>query len=257
VYALFNWDFTLRAVGGEGGDRDGMIVAERGLITRRSVSLEHRRIRGVEVRDNPFERLAGVVRLGALVTGLGDSEHRRRLLPTAPRAIAQDVIGRVLGAPAGPLAVLTTLIRHPASARLRRINRAIAAPLAAALIAVVAGQLVIAYGGVALALLCLPLALDRYRQLGHATDGAWLTVRSGSLRRHQVVIEYRAVLGWQLRQSIFQRRTGLATLVAAVGAGRGGYPVIDLPEEDAVALAREITPDWVTPFLDHRTSARP
>jgi putative membrane protein len=252
VYALFNWDFTLRAVGEEGGDRDGTIVAERGLITRRSVSLEHRRIRGVELRDNPFERLAGVVRLGALVTGLGDSEHRRRLLPTAPRAVAREVAGRVLGAPVGPRTVLTTLVRHPASARVRRISRAVLPPLTAALVALAAGQLMVAYGSAALALLCLPLALDRYRQLGHATDETRLAVRSGSLRRRQVVIEHRAVVGWRLRQSVFQRRAGLATLMVAVGAGRGGYPVIDLAEEDAVALAREITPQWVTPFLETR-----
>jgi putative membrane protein len=249
AYALFNWDFTLRAVGGEGGDRDGTIVAERGLITRRSVSLEHGRIRGVELRDNPLERLAGVVRLGALVTGLGDSEHRRRLLPTSPRDVVGDVAGRVLAAPAGPLPVLTTLTPHPAAARRRRISRALLPPLAATLIALAMGRLLVAYGIGALALLSFPLALDRYRQLGHANDGSRLAMRSGSLRRHQVVIDHRAVLGWELRQSLFQRRAGLVTLVAGVGAGRGGYPVIDLAEEEALTLAREITPRWVTPFL--------
>ncbi|MGI8333109.1 PH domain-containing protein [Actinomadura scrupuli] len=250
AYALFNWDFTLRAVGGEGGDRDGTIVAERGLITRRSVSLEHARIRGVELRDNPLERLAGVVRLGALVTGLGDSEHRRRLLPTSPREVVTGVAGRVMSAPAGSLSVLARLTGHPASARRRRISRAVLPPLAVAPVALVMGWPFVAYGAGALALLCLPLALDRYRQLGHADDGTRLTMRSGSLRRHQVIIEHRAVLGWELRQSLFQRRSGLVTLVAGVGAGRGGYPVIDLAEEDAVALARDITPQWVTPFLE-------
>jgi putative membrane protein len=250
VYALFNWDFTLRAVGGEGAGRDGMIVAERGLITRRSVSLEHARIRGVELRDNPLERLAGVARLGALVTGLGDAEHRRRLLPTSPLAVVREVAGRVLDVPAGPLGVLTTLTRHPAAARRRRIGRAVLPPLAAALVALLMGHLLFVYGSVALALLCLPLALDRYRQLGHADDGILLGVRSGSLQRRHVLIEHRAVVGWELRQSLFQRRAGLTTLVAGVGAGRGGYPVMDLAEQDAVALAQQITPQWVTPFLE-------
>jgi putative membrane protein len=250
VYALFNWDFTLRAVGGEGGDRDSMIVAERGLITRRSVSLEHGRIRGVELRDNPLERLAGVARLGVLVTGLGDSEHRRRLLPTSPLAVVRDAVGRVLGVPASPGTVLTTLTRHPPAALGRRVSRAVLPPLAAALCGLAMGWLPLVYGSVVLALLCVPLALDRYRQLGHAADGTLLGVRSGSLRRHQVVIEHRAVVGWELRQSLFQRRAGLATLVAGVGAGRGGYPMIDLAEEDALALIQEITPQWIGPFLD-------
>jgi putative membrane protein len=86
--------------------------------------------------------------------------------------------------------------------------------------------------------------------LGHADDGILLGVRSGSLQRRHVVIEHRAVVGWELRQSLFQRRAGLATLVAGVGAGRGGYPVMDLAEEDAVALAQQLTPQWVTPFLE-------
>ncbi|WP_460370902.1 PH domain-containing protein, partial [Actinocorallia lasiicapitis] len=79
VFALFNWDFTLRA------DGKDSLVAERGLLTRRAVTLERGRIRGVELRDNPLERVAGVVRLTALVPGLGDVEQRGTLLPTAPR----------------------------------------------------------------------------------------------------------------------------------------------------------------------------
>uniref|UniRef100_UPI001F5EC0BA PH domain-containing protein n=1 Tax=Actinomadura roseirufa TaxID=2094049 RepID=UPI001F5EC0BA len=90
VFTLFNWDFTLH-------ERDGSLVAERGLLTRRSVSLERRRLRGVELADNPFERMAGVVRLGALVTGLGDAAHRGRLLPAAPRPVALALAARVLG----------------------------------------------------------------------------------------------------------------------------------------------------------------
>ncbi|WP_131763131.1 PH domain-containing protein, partial [Actinomadura fibrosa] len=96
VFTLFNWDFTVSA-------RDGSLVAERGLVTRRSVALERRRVRGVEIADNPFERMAGVVRLGALVTGLGDAAHRGRLLPAAPRPVAEALAARVLGEVPGPL----------------------------------------------------------------------------------------------------------------------------------------------------------
>ncbi|MQY08191.1 PH domain-containing protein [Actinomadura macrotermitis] len=237
VFTLFHWDFTVYA-------RDGSIVAERGLVTRRSVALERRRIRGVELSDNPFERPAGVTRLGALVTGLGDAAQRGRLLPAAPRRVAEELAARVLGPIPGPL------LPHPRAARGRRVVRAVAPPAGLAALALLAGQPWVAGAGAAAALLAVPVGLDRYRQLGHATDAARLTLRSGSLRRRQVVIEHRAVVGWRIRQTLFQRRLRLATLVAAVGAGDGGYPAIDMAEPDAVAFAAGITPDWVVPFLE-------
>ncbi|MFA1545671.1 PH domain-containing protein [Actinomadura chokoriensis] len=236
AFTLFNWDFTVH-------ERDGSVVAERGLVTRRSVSLERRRLRGVELADNPFERLAGVTRLGALITGLGDAAHRGRLLPAAPRPVAESLAARVVGNIPGPL------IAHPPAARSRRIVRAVAPPSGFALLAVLAGQPWIAGLCAVLAVLAVPLGVDRYRQLGHATDGERLTVRSGSLRRRQVVVEHSAVVGWRIRRTLFQRRLGLATLFAAVGAGDGSYSSADMREADAVALAAAITPEWVTPFL--------
>ncbi|MFA1538626.1 PH domain-containing protein [Actinomadura monticuli] len=236
AFTLFNWDFTVR-------ERDGSVVAERGLLTRRSVSLERRRLRGVELADNPFERLAGVTRLGALITGLGDAAHRGRLLPAAPRPVAESLAARVVGAVPGPL------IAHPPAARGRRVVRAVAPPAGFAALALLAGQPWVAALCAVLAVPAVPLGLDRYRQLGHATDGGRLTVRSGSLRRRQVVVEHGAVVGWRIRRTLFQRRLGLATLFAAVGAGDGGYSSADMSEADAVALAAAITPDWVAPFL--------
>ncbi|WP_230421444.1 PH domain-containing protein, partial [Actinomadura soli] len=237
VFTLFNWDFTVR-------ERDGSVVVERGLLTRRSVSLERRRLRGVELADNPFERMAGVTRLGALITGLGDVAHRGRLLPAAPRTVAESLAARVVGNVPGPL------IAHPPAARGRRLVRAVAAPVGLAGLALLAGQPWVACVCAAFAVPAVPLGLDRYRQLGHVTDGGRLSVRSGSLRRRQVVVEHDAIIGWRIRRTLFQRRLGLATLFAAVGAGDGGYSATDMAEEDAVALAAGITPAWLTPFLE-------
>lgn len=242
AFTLFNWDFTVH-------ERDGSVVAERGLLTRRSVSLERRRLRGVELADNPFERVAGVTRLGALITGLGDAAQRGRLLPAAPRAAAEALAARVVGNVPGPLTA------HPPAARSRRVVRAVAPPAGVAVLAVLAGQPWVAGACAVVAVLAVPLGLDRYRQLGHATDGERLTVRSGSLRRRQVVVEHSAVIGWRVRQTLFQRRLGLATLFAAVGAGDGGCSATDMSEEDAVALAAAVTPAWLAPFLDGRPGA--
>ncbi|MFC5181537.1 PH domain-containing protein [Actinomadura harenae] len=236
AFTLFNWDFTVY-------ERDGSIVAERGLVTRRSVALERRRVRGVELSDNPFERVAGVVRLGALVTGLGDAAHRGRLLPAAPRSVAVALASRVLGPVPAPL------IPHPRAARGRRLVRATAPPLGAAVVCAFAGHLATTTAALFAALMAVPLGLDRYRQLGHADDGVRLTVRSGSLRRRQYVVEHDAIVGWRVRRTLFQRRAGLATLHAAVGAGEGGCAAVDMSESDALAMAWTITPDWIAPFL--------
>ncbi|WP_406313291.1 PH domain-containing protein [Streptosporangium sp. NBC_01639] len=242
MYAVFNWDFTLRG-------REGYLVAERGLITRRSVSLERRRVRGFELVEGLAERGAGFARAWAIVTGLGDSETRGQLMPVAPRAVVLDVVGEAIG----PIA--TGLRAHPVAARRRRLFRAVFPWLVIALCAVPAATawsplwwgLVVP--ALILAGLGVPLGLDRYRSLGHTYDGARLSVRSGSLRRSQAVVEERAVVGWTLRQTWFQRRAGVLTVVAGVGAGSGGYAAIDVGEAEGVAFAAEVSPGWLAPFV--------
>lgn len=243
TYAVLHWDFTLRA-------REGYLVAERGLLTQRAVSLERRRVRGYEIVDTPTERWAKIARVWAIVTGLGDSQTRGQLLPAVPRNDALETVGRAVGTLAAPLRP------HPPQARRRRLFRAVAPWAALAVAGTVPPLLtggwtwwVIPAIALVLALLGVPLGLDRYRSLGHAYDGTRLSVRSGSLRRVQAVVERRAVVGWTFRQTWFQRRARVMTVIAGVGAGAGGYQAIDVAEEAGPAFAAEVTPDWVAPFI--------
>lgn len=243
MYAVFHWDFTLTR-------RDRYLVAERGLITRRSVSLEARRVRGYELVDALAERWAGVVRTWAIVTGLGDSQTRGQLLPDVPRQRALEIVGQAIGP------FTADLRPHPPVARNRRLFRAIVPWLVVAAVLGLAawwsGAGLLWVLGVAALLLAAagwPLGADRYRSLGHGYDGTRLSVRSGSLRRAQAVVERRAVVGWRLEQTWFQRRAGVYTLVAGVGAGKGGYSAIDVSESQAAGFPTEVTPEWLTPFL--------
>ncbi|QYC43663.1 Bacterial membrane flanked domain protein [Nonomuraea coxensis DSM 45129] len=243
MYAVFNWDFVLKR-------RDGYLVAERGLVNRRSVSLESQRVRGYEIVDGLAERWAGVVRAWAIVTGLGDSRTRGQLLPDVPRPVAYAVTGEAVGP------YDAALRAHPPVARNRRLFRAIfpwaVLTLLSAVAALATGMTlwwILAVVALLLACAGIPLGLDRYASLGHGYDGARLSVRSGSLRRSQAVIERRAVVGWRLRQTWFQRRAGVLTLIAGVGAGTGGYEAIDVSEAQGVAFPTEVTPEWLTPFL--------
>jgi putative membrane protein len=47
-----------------------------------------------------------------------------------------------------------------------------------------------------------------------------------------------------VRQTVVQRRAGLATLRACVGAGRGGYPTVDMAAEETAAFARAASGSW-------------
>jgi putative membrane protein len=243
-FAVANWDFTLAA-------RDGMLVSTRGLLTRRSVSLERRRVRGWELLESPLERLASVGRLRAIVTGLRHRSVRGQLLPIGPRPVLLEVAGDAVF-PFRP-----ELIAHPGAALRRRLVRAVLPWPAAAAVAIAlhlpgwlaAACLVLAVAGV-------PLALDRHRALGHAADGEHVAVREGSLRRRQVVIERRGVVGWRVRQTWFQRRAGLVTLTVAVGAGRGGYPIVDAGAGEAIAFATSVTPRWLAGLVEEEPGAR-
>jgi len=235
MYAVFHWDFTLRR-------RGGFLVAERGLVNRRSVSLERERVRGYELLDGIGERLAGVARLRAVVTGLGDSRTRGQLLPVTPRSYALEVAAEAIWPFTRPL------LRHPPAALRRRLFRAVAPWAVLSAVAFATGWPVAGVAAAILAVLGVPLGLDRYRSLGHAFDGAHLAVRSGSLRRTQANLEGRAVVGWTVRQTWFQRRSRVVTVIAGVGAGSGGYSAVDAGEEQGVDLIAQVTPDWIRPF---------
>jgi putative membrane protein len=59
------------------------------------------------------------------------------------------------------------------------------------------------------------------------------------------------VIGWTVSQSLFQRWAGLVTVTATTAAGHGGYPVIDVPTADGLAVAEQAVPRLLGPFLQH------
>jgi putative membrane protein len=92
----------------------------------------------------------------------------------------------------------------------------------------------------------VPLGLGRYAALGHTAGPRSFSVRSGLLVREQAVLQRRAVVGWQVSQTVFQRRAGLATVVACVGAGTGGYAAVDMAAGDVAAFTAAASGPWAT-----------
>ncbi|MCU1605904.1 MAG: conserved rane protein of unknown function [Modestobacter sp.] len=232
--ALVNWRFRLVR-------RGGSLIAVRGLVTRRHTELEIDRIRGCTVTEGLGMRLVGAARASALVTGLGDAARRGQLLPLGPRSEAWALSSRLAENP-GPLHA------HPPAARRRRVVRATAPGavvlVAAAVLTTTEGWWGLLPVGAALVALGIPLGLGRYAALGHAAGPRSLAVRAGWLLREHTVLQRRAVVGWQVRQSVFQRRAGLATVLACVGAGNGGYAAVDLAADEAAAFARTASGPW-------------
>jgi putative membrane protein len=51
-----------------------------------------------------------------------------------------------------------------------------------------------------------------------------------------------------VQQSFFQRRAGLATVLACVGAGRGGYAALDLAADEVADFTVAASEAWATSF---------
>jgi putative membrane protein len=77
---------------------------------------------------------------------------------------------------------------------------------------------------------------------GDAAGPTWLITRHGSLDRDRDCLEAPGIIGWTVRQTFFQRRAGLATLVAATAAGKKRYRVVDVPLDQAWSLVEAVTP---------------
>ncbi|SDY03796.1 putative membrane protein [Amycolatopsis xylanica] len=249
------WDFRLEREPG------GTLRVHRGLFTTRSISLEEKRLRGVEVVEPIGNRLSGAARVDAIATGMrktddNDKTDYHTLLPAAPLALANEVAATVLDEPVSPT-VSARLTGHPEAARGRRLRWWLGSVLVVLATLTLLGVLLtdvllIIAGALAVPLipLAVALALDAYRNLGHGLTGEYLVSRHGAMRRSTVALQRTGVIGWTIKQSIFQRRKGLLTLEATTAAGSGGYSVYDIGEPDGIAFADQAVPDLLTQFLE-------
>ncbi|MEU6710697.1 PH domain-containing protein [Nonomuraea sp. NPDC046802] len=233
----------------------GRLRLRRGLLTVRSLTLQERRLRGVELSEPLLLRMGGGARVKTVATGLGkagehETEDVAALTPPVPRALAAQVAARIAGV--SP-AVFAALAPHPRAARRRRIVRALAtfAVLSAA---------------TALATLLLPVpwlwlvpavalpaglwvAVAGAASLGHALGERHLLARRGAVARRTIALERRGISGWTFSESYFQRRSGLLTVSAATAAGKGRYDVVDVGHGDGLDLAARAVPGLLEPFL--------
>ncbi|MFF0447786.1 PH domain-containing protein [Streptomyces sp. NPDC004609] len=247
------WNYRLEREPG------GTLRVRRGLFTARSISVEERRLRGVELVEPLGVRLLGAARVDAVATGIAKDDKDKHadlqvLLPPAPRALADAVAGQVLREPRTPTDA--PLTPHPRAARNRRLRAGLALVAVPLVVLCALGFWltdVLLYIAAACAVVGLPaaviFALDAYRSLGHGISGDYLVARSGSARRTTVALQRGGVIGWTLTQSVFQRRAGVLDLTATTAAGSGAYTVYDAGESEGLAFASDAVPGLLEPFL--------
>ncbi len=220
-----------------------------GLLRLRERSYDMSRLRGGTLRQPVLVRVFGGARLDAVMTGVHGAGESSVLLPPCPAATAEAVLTGLVG---DPDVVTGPLRGHGRRATSRRWTRALGVPVLLGLaLAATAGLWGISVvpvwvwpTWVAVTAWCALLAVDRADALGHRVDGRWVVMRSGSVERRRDCIAAAGIIGWTVRQSPFQRRSGVATLVAATAAGVKRYPLIDVPEDQAWEIAAQASP-WV------------
>lgn len=212
---------------------------EHGLLRKREHTFDMRRLRGGTLRQPLLVRLLGGARLDAVMTGVAGAGEASLLLPPCPARTAESVLTELIedaDAVSGPVR------GHGAAATRRRWTRGLALPVVVAVVLIVASTFVPVPGWVwivvpVLVACCALLAADRARALGHRVDGQWLVARAGSVERRRDCIAAEGIIGWTVRQTFFQRRAGVATLIAATAAGVKHYQVIDVPAGQSWSIA--------------------
>ncbi|QSB12707.1 PH domain-containing protein [Natronosporangium hydrolyticum] len=250
------WRFRLTRVPRPEGSA---LRTSQGLFKTRQIDRDEGRIRGIQISEPVLWRWLGVADTNVISTGLneGGLSPASTILPRGPVTVARRVAAEVLRAAPNPLTA--PLRPHPAAAGRRRYWWGIAIAAAVVAAAGIAATTIepVPNWAPLLASALLPLTLlaaaVAYRALGHTLAGSYLVVRSGLVSRATVALHGGAIVGWRLRQSLWQRRLGLLSLTATTAAGYGAYEATDLAADDALALADQAAPGLLRPFLltDH------
>jgi putative membrane protein len=250
AYVVQWWD--LRLVRG-GSPAAGTLRLTAGLFTTRSTSVELARVRGLRQSRPGLMRLAGGAELATYATGV--EKGVTSVLPPCPREVTERVSADLLGDVA-PMTV--DLVPHGPRARRRLRTQSLLSTATLAVLGVGGGVLLDWVGPlpwlvpalvVADGVASVVAAELRYRHLGHALTRHHLVTGGGTLSLRREVLERGGVIGWVVTQTFFQRRRGLATLVATTAAGPEKVVVPDLPLTTAVGLAHAATPGVLDEFV--------
>jgi putative membrane protein len=225
------------------------LVVRRGLLGTRESTLPLRRIQLVRIVSNPLRRALGMATVRVHSAGSGGGGDRRRV--TVPLLRPHEVsalIGRLLPSDA-PVPSPTD---HPRTAVRRAVVRRLIPLTQLAALGTVLGLLLrpalpervtvplLLLGATVTLIGSVLLGVAEGRALGHATDGQLLIVRHGALMRTASVLPLARLQAVTHVANWFQRRLGLASVVAHVAGPGGDVWVLDAAQDDARRLRAEL-----------------
>ena len=224
---------------------EDFLYIKRGLLERREATIPLARIQAIRISEGVLRQPFGLAAVRVESAGYGeDAGVSTMLFPLLPRGEVQEFL-----AEATPeFAVNPALQKLPRRALRRYVFRAVFGYLVLALAAALISFLVFQYAmGLLAFFLLLPAALYGwlcYRDAGWAFEEDRLVVRYRSLGRKTAVAPRRRLQSREVRRSPFQRRVRLATFLAEVASGSGGYAlrVTDLDARTAETLAGDLAP---------------
>ncbi|MER2133194.1 MAG: PH domain-containing protein [Arthrobacter sp.] len=234
------------------GDRSHLRT-RRGLLSTREVLRDEHRMRGLSISEPVLWRWMRMADTNVITTGLNvwDPQEPTAILPRGPLTESRRVAGKIFERQNPFDAPLT---KHPRTALRRRLWWATAASAAApaalllpALTGVIPGWM--PWAAAAAWPPALLAAVVAYRALGHTVAGEYLVMRSGLLSRTTSALRRDAVSTIAVRQSLLQRRLGLATVSAMTAAGWSAYEIPDVPADHAVGLASDAAPGVLSDFI--------
>jgi putative membrane protein len=247
-------------------ERDGDdLVVRRGLLGTRESTVPLRRVQVVRVLANPLRRVLGVAAVRIHSAGGSSGGERRVVIPL----VSVDELEALLGELVDGFDGLPVLAPHPVAARRRTFLRRLRGLLAwwvpatlgwVALVTLAEGgtnvrvptiltwsftlsddvrvvPILVAVTGTVLAWL---LAVAEHRALAHGHDRHVLAARHGTLARTLSVAPLERLQAVTLRQSVFQARRDLATVVAHVAGPGGDVVVLDTGMANARRLRGEL-----------------
>ncbi|MBB0232563.1 PH domain-containing protein, partial [Streptomyces calidiresistens] len=241
--------FRLERVPGENGT---VLRTTHGLLRTREVNRDDHRLRGVTLSEPLPWRWMRSTEVHVITTGLSMWGAASTILPRVPKSTASRVADAVLNISGDPMRA--PLRRHPGTALRRRLGWAVgvtgALTGAAAWVAAGTGWHPAVWWatGAAVLPIAVGLAVAGHLALGHAVTPSHLVTRYGAMNRRTSALETRAVSGVRIRQSLLQRRLGLATVEFTTAAGWGRYPAVDMAAGETADLAALALPEEVGRF---------
>jgi putative membrane protein len=226
--------------------REGdFLYIKRGLLERREATIPLARIQAIRVSEGVLRQPFGLASVRVESAGYGeDAGVSTMLFPLLPR----NEVDEFLTSAVPEFAVNLALQPLPRRALRRYVFRAVFGYLILALAAALVSFLVFGSAVGLLAFFLVPPAALygwlSYRDAGWAFEEDRLVVRYRSLGRKTAVALRRRLQSREVIRSPFQRRVRLATFLAEVASGSGGFAlrVKDLDARAAETLAGNLGP---------------